>query len=54
MGLDGVQSMFASAGNCGSRWHYGGDRTRALGGGRGNGYPTVLEYLLGSVDSFSK
>jgi hypothetical protein len=20
----------------------------------GNGYPTVLEYLLGSVDSFSK
>jgi hypothetical protein len=22
--------------------------------GGGNGYPTVLEYLLGSVDSFSK
>ena len=52
MGLDGVQLMFASAGNCGSRWHYSGDRMRALRGG--NGYPTVLEYLLGSVDSFSK
>jgi hypothetical protein len=49
---NGIQSTFASAGNCGSRWHYGGDRTQALRGG--NGYPTVLKYLLGSVDSFSK